>query len=286
MKSMDIEQMLRDSDELTPSPELNSKALIAAKQAMTRRAYAACREERRKVSIATVLLSRRGVAFAVCLLLVFGVTASVLGISNETFRIVYVDVNPSVALHVNRFERVCEVEYLNEDAQRLLSGVKLNRCTVEDALEIIIDACTASGYMDGEAELYISAKDGDALIERLEDCAVQKSEGQYSVNTTRFTDEEQELARPHGISPGKYRQIIAILTADPTYTIEQLANKPMRELKAILSQIDHNDVSPSDKTTNEDQNGSTDTDCDPDQNNDNCNGSCTGGGNGNGNGHK
>ena len=167
MTTVDMEQMLRESTELTPSPQLKSKALTKAVAAMSERASLACREEDNRVPARGILM-RRVVALAVCLILVCGITAFGWWISNDSFRIVYVDVNPSVALHVNRFERVCEVEFLNEDAQRILSDVRLNRCTVEDALANIIDACTASGYMDGAAELYISAKDGDAQIYLIE----------------------------------------------------------------------------------------------------------------------
>ena len=277
MTTVDMEQMLRESTELTPSPQLKSKALTKAVAAMSERASLACREEDNRVPARGILM-RRVVALAVCLILVCGITAFGWWISNDSFRIVYVDVNPSVALHVNRFERVCEVEFLNEDAQRILSDVRLNRCTVEDALANIIDACTASGYMDGAAELYISAKDGDALIDRLEDCALQKSDGQYSVNTTQFTDEEQEMARPHGISPGKYRLITSILDVDASYALEDLTKKPMRELKAILQGMQDSTAD------NQSPENTPDTGCDSNHDTDDCNGSCNGG-SGNGNGY-
>ena len=150
-------------------------------------------------------------------------------------------VNPSTALNVNRFGKVSSVEYLNEDAKEALNGIKLKGLSAEDALEKMITAYDGAGYFDSDAELYISAvfgknKNADKLLAKLSERAEKiKGNRNYSVNTTKLTAEDRAEAAAYGISPGKYRIISQIIEKHPSYTVEDLRDKSMAELKDMLT---------------------------------------------------
>ena len=52
--------------------------------------------------------------------------------------------------------------------------------------------------------------------------------------------DEREEAKEHGISPGKYKVISEIIGANPEYTVEDLKDKSMAELKDLLPKADKN----------------------------------------------
>ncbi len=54
---------------------------------------------------------------------------------------IYMDINPSVRLDLNCFERVFDVVPLNEDAEALLSKITLPKGTAEACMNTIVSAC-------------------------------------------------------------------------------------------------------------------------------------------------
>lgn len=47
--------------------------------------------------------------------------------------------------------------------------------------------------------------------------------------------EDRAEAREYGISPGKYRVISEVIEKYPNYTVDALKDKPMAELKGMLT---------------------------------------------------
>ena len=77
--------------------------------------------------------------------------------------IVTVDVNPSVSLTVNRFNRVKEVTALNEDAQALLDGVDLTGMRLRGALEKLTALLMENDYLSGtENAMLVSVENATA----------------------------------------------------------------------------------------------------------------------------
>lgn len=63
--------------------------------------------------------------------------------------IVTVDVNPSVSLTVNRFNRIKEVTPLNADAETLLDGIDLKGTRLHRAMEMLTSALIDQDYLSG-----------------------------------------------------------------------------------------------------------------------------------------
>ena len=237
MTDKDFEKLFKESEEIKPRAELKNEILAKAKQEM---ATTVIPKEKRSPRIS--LFAKRLMPIAACFVFVFILIGGMLGLGNENYQTVYIDVNPSVALNVNRFDKVSSVEYLNEDAEKALSSVKLKGLTAEDALEKVIDAYDDAGYFENGAEIYISAvseknKNYDKLLSKMQERAEKvKGKRGYSVNVNKLTAEDRTEAKEYDISPGKYRVISEIIEKHPNYTVEDLKDKSMAELKKLLTQ--------------------------------------------------
>ena len=236
MTDKDFEKLFKQSEEITPRADLKNEILAKAKQEM---ATTAIKKEKKSPRISP--LAKRLMPIAACFVFVFILIGGMLGLGNENYQTVYIDVNPSVALNVNRFGKVSSVEYLNEDAEKALNSVKLKGLAAEDALEKMIDAYDDAGYFENDAEIYVSAvseknKNYDKLISKMQERAEKvKGERGYSINVNKLTAEDRTEAKEYDISPGKYRVISEIIDKYPSYTVEDLKDKSMAELKDMLA---------------------------------------------------
>lgn len=82
-----------------------------------------------------------------------------------TVAYVNLDINPSVELGINRYNKVNNAKALNEDGLKLLKTVSVNGLDIEVALAEIITAAKEDGYIDEENENCINI----ALIKMNED---------------------------------------------------------------------------------------------------------------------
>ena len=237
MRNKAFERLYQQSAELTPRDELKNDILTQAKQELSLHRV---RDESKK-SAKRALRRRRKIwaPLLACFAAIAIIFSTFFGFYNENYQTVYVDVNPSVALEINRFGQVNEVEYLNEDAKIALKGVKLKGKKAENALEKIIKAYEKAGYFDIEADLFISAvgknKKTDKLLEKLEKRAdTVCADKNCSVNVSKCTKQEKEEAKDKNLSPGKYKLISEILEKYPNLTEEELRDKSMKYLKDLL----------------------------------------------------
>lgn len=237
MTDKDFEKLFKESEEITPRADLKHEILAKAKQEM---ATTAIKKEKRSPRVSP--FAKRFMPIAACFVFVFILIGGMLGLGNENYQTVYIDVNPSTALNVNRFGKVSSVEYLNDDAKEALDGIKLKGLSAEDALEKMIDAYDDAGYFENGAEIYISAvseknKNYDKLLSKMQERAEKvKGERGYSVNVNKLTAEDRTVAKEYDISPGKYRVIEQIIEKHPNYTVEELKDMSMAELKKLLTQ--------------------------------------------------
>lgn len=81
----------------------------------------------------------------------------------RTDAVVGIDVNPSIELRLNRFERVLAAEAKNEDAAAVLDGMELRNTTVDTAVSAIVGALLRHDYLQDDAAVLVTVtgRDGD-----------------------------------------------------------------------------------------------------------------------------
>ncbi len=151
-----------------------------------------------------------GIVAAVAAALV--ITGGIGGYAYYTpYGTVSLDVNPSIEYTINRFDRVLEVNGINDDGEDILLGLdtkKLINTNIETAIEDTIEQIDAEGYFSDEDGNYVvlaaSTKEEahtDTLLTSLEGNVKQRQ----NVEPIAFkvTDAEITEAHSQGISPGK-----------------------------------------------------------------------------------
>jgi hypothetical protein len=127
---------------------------------------------------------------------------------------VSVDINPSIALSLNRFERVISVNPLNEDAVSLIKDTKnLKNQDIDEALSEIIKSASEKGYINKETEnqvmVVVSAKDLKEEKELKDTVTVaaakelSKVNDNYGVTVEKTSVESYKNALSNKVSPGK-----------------------------------------------------------------------------------
>lgn len=281
MTNKDIEKLFEESNGPDMSHIKKDDILAKAKQELYFGSPAEEAPKKEKSALPSFFSKKRLIPTLAGVALAVTIFAGSIGLYNENFQTVYIDINPSVALKLNRFERVIGVEYLNEDAATLLSNVKLVGCDASDALTTVINACNSAGYVKSDSEIYISAeanntKDSEKLLNKLKskaETARQDESDTYAVNTYNAKKEEKENYKKEELSPAKYNIIHEIIDEDDDYELSDLRHKSMDELNKIKKNLDRDDDLDDDDDDDDDHKGAHgkfDNDVNGDCNDDDC----------------
>lgn len=152
-----------------------------------------------------------------------------------------IDVNPSIELTLNRFNRVIRTHAYNDDGERILSGIHLWNQTSEKALTALIAAMQQEGYLDNRSLLSITVQSGSnsQLLEAIHtyiSCTVEDhhitdmEQDIYSIDI-----ETKKLAQELNLSPAQYLAIRDLQEIDPAITFEECKNNSIRELREYKS---------------------------------------------------
>ena len=173
-------------------------------------------------------------AVAAALMLLVGVGAWVY---DSPVYYVSVDINPSMTMEVNLFERVIGTEFVNEDAKALFEDLTLKNRPVEEVIEEIVALLAAKGYFDEEGNLIIAAAAKDEQkAEQLAERLMAAAENEADENDTHPEVAAEALgyhmvqeAKDLGITPGKLNIITNLLGEDAT---PENINASIRDLMA------------------------------------------------------
>lgn len=232
MTENEIKELLNKSPDLQPSKNLKQDIMNRAENVQNNQNI---RQIHSKLSYSKII------AVAACILLVFALalTGGVLNFAQTDT--VYMDVNPSIGLKINVYGRVTGLEFY-ENSEFLENQLNVKNKSVEDAVLKIMSVYDDMGILQ-DAEVYLSCS-GNKKNQRILDGACKKASGysskygyNFNVCKNKFDKKDTEDAKEYNISPGKYSVITEILALDSGYDIQELKDKPMRELKAILQQL-------------------------------------------------
>ena len=145
-----------------------------------------------------------------------------------------VDINPSLELGVNRFDRVVSVEAYNPDGQALSDTLDLKYLDYRDALEQLVNDQAVEGYLqDGILSLTVAgeseAQCGE-IYQAMERCA----SGRGNIRCHAGSSESITEAHGCGMSVGRYQAYLRLRELDPDITAEEVQAMTMREIEQLL----------------------------------------------------
>lgn len=182
-------------------------------------------------------LAARILATAACLILAV-VIAGGAKIYFEPTAFIDIDVNPSIELAVNRFDRVIEATAFNEDGQNVLNAVDVRHKDAQTAIEIITTSEASEPYVRADSYVSISVVSED---ER--QSASLTSQGQQVVDGLSCSGscqsidaETREKAQQAHMGVGKFLATQQLLELDDSVTLEECSEMTMRELRDHIAE--------------------------------------------------
>ena len=184
---------------------------------------------KKKIRVITSL--RAKIALAACAVLI------ALGIGGGAYAyqtpVAYVgiDINPSIELGVNYFDRVVSAEGDNADGQDILSEINVVGMTYEEALASLNDSLMNKGYLTANAAVAVTVMcDDDSRYSNLEETSQRcfSSAGQ-GVYCSRATSTEHHEAHESGLGMGKYLAWRSLVDAGVDISADDVAHMTMSE---------------------------------------------------------
>lgn len=154
---------------------------------------------------------------------------------------VYLDVNPSVSVDVNRMGRVLDTAADNEDGRILLDQMNLKNADIDAAMNALLASMVRHGYLSRAQNTLLLSVSGrnekrtEALRQRISADAEQAlstllGQGIILEQNVDPDDAVEEISEHYGITPGKAALILKLLKDQPSWDLKELAGMPMADL--------------------------------------------------------
>lgn len=178
---------------------------------------------------------------AVCAMLILAIIIGGYSMIQTPVSFVSIDVNPSVELALNRFDRVVSAKGYNEDGKSVLNGVSVKWKKYTEAIDLIIDSANMSAYLTGEAELVftVAAESRDKNSELrtgINNCSSCMKHGGRSLGADM---ESVSKAHENGVSLGKYSAYLRLSQYDETVTVDDCRSMTMAEIHKQIKEHEH-----------------------------------------------
>lgn len=153
---------------------------------------------------------------------------------------VSMDVNPSIELGLNRYDRVVSAVAYNDQGAELLEGLSLKWKRYTDAINIVAGSDLMQSYLQGEEELVLTVAADSSREQELaagvKSCSGHIGHGSRSVQADISTVSE---AHDNGLSVGKYQAYLALAQYDETVTVDDCKGMSMAEIHGKIIEHEH-----------------------------------------------
>lgn len=167
------------------------------------------------------------------------------------YSFVDVDINPSIELTTNIYDRIIKTEALNEDGRKLLQAGSLKNSELEEGVAAILNNAVQQGYLkEGAAGntvlvTVVSKNDtkSDQLKKGLQAAAASKLEKEgveTKLVVEKASSQERDNARKAGLTPGKLNLIEKAVKAEPGLKPEDLKNAPLKNIMDKIKESKQN----------------------------------------------
>ncbi|MEG2540836.1 MAG: hypothetical protein RSB59_03575 [Clostridia bacterium] len=241
MKKRDLEKKLAQAGENFVPDVLNEVVKNSPQQPNGEViALSACNKQNKKMRIAIV---------TACIL-IFLISLSTGGyfFINADDSFIYVDINPSVMLTLNKVGNVKSVTAKNLDAEALISGKSFSGLTVDQTIDEILQLALDKNYIDNlseDNEIMLSVYNNNEKKAKKQLNKINNSANKFlggkgincKIDNEIGNKKECEKASHQGISPAKLKIINAIIAIDDAYKVDTLKTYSVKELRNLLKSL-------------------------------------------------
>lgn len=166
---------------------------------------------------------------------------------NSPSSYVSIDINPSVMLSINRFDKVVKVDSLNDDAKKLTKDMNLYGLNVSDATIEITNKAIEMGYIDEEIDDNVVLVSTYCNNTQKQDELKQQIHQNLSNNLKKngigsliidmeLTEEDAEKANEYGVSEAKILFVKKAIEENPELNFEDLIYLPAKEIAKYIDE--------------------------------------------------
>ena len=149
-----------------------------------------------------------------------------------------IDINPSLELGINRFDKVISVNGYNDEGEAWGNSLHLKFLNYTDALEEIRNDENTVSLLSADEVMTITVVGPESTqSSRILSGVTACMSGQK--NTYCYAASSQEVAQAHemGLSYGKYRAFLQLQRLDPNMTPENVQGMTMREIRDLIDSL-------------------------------------------------
>ncbi|MEY8427455.1 hypothetical protein AALA00_06995 [Lachnospiraceae bacterium 46-15] len=184
----------------------------------------------------------KGAMAVICVLLVL--LAGVGGYSWIQAPAAYmsIDINPSIELVLNRFDKVISATAYNAEGEEILEALSLKGKKYTAAIDAIMESGCMKGYLTEESELVFTiaadSDKGNELKAGVEYCSGHMGHASESI----YVDKEiVSEAHDNGCSLGKYYAYLQLSQYDDSVTIDDCRDMSMSKIHDLIKSHTHGD---------------------------------------------
>lgn len=206
-------------------------------------------------------LMKRKIALALGVCAILGSGGGAYAYTKSPVAYVSMDINPSVELGVNAFDKVVSVEAYNDDGKKILEDINLKNYDISNAIKTLLSNAISEGYIkeDGSSAIEITTstdkqKVADKLDDSLKDVADETLDGndvKANVETENVALARRDEARKLGITPGKLNLIQKLQELDPSVSVEDYKDKSVKEIQKKTIELRKGNTADEDTNDNE-----------------------------------
>lgn len=179
---------------------------------------------------------------AACFVLIFSLGMYGYTIYFNETSLVSIDVNPSIELSLNRFDRVIEITSRNGEGEALVSTMDVKNKRYNEAIELLVDSKGLNKYMKDEVFVCFTVQSHDlkkeeVLLSDLQDIANKAILAQHEKVTVEYYRVDEKFvdeAHLHGVTAGKYMALVQLKEAIPTVDINQYTHHSIEDIKTEI----------------------------------------------------
>ncbi len=178
-------------------------------------------------------LYRRLAGFAACLLLLLFLGGGCYLYFVPTAAI-SIDINPSIELEINRFNKVVQVNGCNDDGKELAAELDIRFLNYSQAVEEILNNPEIVDLLSQDELLAITVVSDQEQSEKMLSELQVYTAGNKNVYCCAANSDEVAEAHEVGLSYGKYRAYLELRGLDDNITPEQINDMSMREIWEMI----------------------------------------------------
>ena len=154
------------------------------------------------------------------------------------------DVNPSIELSVNRFDRVIGVQAFNTEGTEVLSSLSLQNKRYDEAATLIIDSITDLGYWHTNGLVSVTVQTSDfnkenillTTIKSRINLHMENHHTNGQVDVFSVDGDTLEHAHAESMSAAKYLAILELQEVDPTASMDNCRRHSVDEIRQMTQE--------------------------------------------------